>query len=64
MSELEDRIEKSIKRITNTMSTIAEILIENNDNRQNEIKELNKRISTIEYTIARFETRLSKLERD
>lgn len=59
---MRDEIEKSIERITNTFKTLAELLLDIDKDRQDQIKDLNKRIGTIEHTMARFEGRLSKLE--
>lgn len=60
---MSDEIEKSIERITNTFKTLAEILVEMNEDRKEEIRDLNKRIGTIEHTILRFENRLSNIEK-
>jgi prefoldin subunit 5 len=59
---MNNEIEKAIEKITNTIKTINELLVENDIQRQEQIKDLNRRIGTIEHTIARFEGRLKKLE--
>lgn len=59
---MNDEIEKSIERITNTFKTLADILFDIDKDRQEQIKDLNKRLGAIEHTMARFEGRLCKLE--
>jgi uncharacterized protein Yka (UPF0111/DUF47 family) len=60
---LNEEIERVVEKITNTMQTIAQLLVDMNHERKTEINNLSKRISTVEHIIARHEGRLTELEK-
>ena len=55
-------IEKSLERITNIVTTLADLLREIDEHRERDRKELEKRISTLEYAYLRHTVLLNETE--